>query len=52
VHVVVRGQEASASLYDEYDLLFIQELPWQHIRSAPSSALRDGKDVIGHLLHP
>jgi hypothetical protein len=41
-----------ASLYDEYDLLFIQEPPWRRIRSAPSSASRDGEDVIGPPISP
>jgi hypothetical protein len=41
-----------ASLYDEYDLLFIQEPPWRLIRSAPSSSSRDGEDVIGPPLNP
>src|SRR5882757_3837649 len=41
-----------ASLYDEYDLLFIQEPPWRLIRSAPSSASHDGEDVIGHPNSP
>jgi hypothetical protein len=41
-----------ASLYDEYDLLFIQEPPWRRIRSAPSSASRVGEDVIGPPISP
>jgi hypothetical protein len=41
-----------ASLYDEYDLLFIQELPWRRIRSAPSPASHDGEDVIGPPISP
>jgi hypothetical protein len=41
-----------ASLYDEYDLLFIQEPPWRHIRSAPSPSSRDGEDVIGPPISP
>jgi hypothetical protein len=41
-----------ASLYDEYDLLFIQEPPWQRIRSAPSSASCDSEDVIGPPISP
>jgi hypothetical protein len=41
-----------ASLYDEYDLLMIQEPPWRLIRSAPSSSSRDGEDVIGPPLNP
>jgi hypothetical protein len=41
-----------ASLYDKYDLLFIQEPPWQRIRSAPSPLLCDGEDVIGPPISP
>jgi hypothetical protein len=41
-----------ASLDDEYDLLFIQEPSWRLIRSAPSSSLCDGEDVIGPPLNP
>jgi hypothetical protein len=43
-----------ASLYDEYDLLFIQEPPWRRIRSAPSSTSHDGEgeDVIGPPISP
>jgi hypothetical protein len=41
-----------ASLYDEYDLLFVQEPPWRHIGSAPSPASRDGEDVIGPPISP
>ena len=41
-----------ASLYEQYDLLFIQEPPWRRIRSAPSAASRDGEDVIGPPISP
>jgi hypothetical protein len=41
-----------AELYEHYDLLFIQEPPWRLIRSAPSSASREGADVIGGPLNP
>jgi hypothetical protein len=41
-----------ASLYDEYDLLFVQEPPWQCIRLAPSPASHDGEDVIGLPISP
>ena len=41
-----------ASLYDEYDLLLIQEPPWRSIRTAPSSVSRDGEEVIGHPINP
>jgi hypothetical protein len=41
-----------ASLYDQYDLLFIQEPPWRRIRSAPSSVSHDGEDVIGPPISP
>src|ERR1700682_6335452 len=35
-----------ASLTESYDLLFIQEPPWQLIRSVPSFRDREGEDVI------
>jgi hypothetical protein len=41
-----------ASLNESYDLLFIQEPPWQLIRSAPSSRDREGEDVIGAPNNP
>ena len=41
-----------ASLYEQYDLLFIQEPPWRRIRSAPSATSRDGEDVIGPPISP
>jgi hypothetical protein len=41
-----------ASLYNQYDLLFIQEPPWRCIRSAPSSASCEGEDVIGPPISP
>src|SRR6202171_835956 len=41
-----------ASLTESYDLLFIQEPPWQLIRSAPSSCDREGEDVIGAPNNP
>ena len=37
----------SSTDYDIYDLLFIQEPLWWWNRSAPSSAMMDGEDVIG-----
>jgi hypothetical protein len=36
-----------ASLYDDYDLLMLQEPPWVFVRSAPSSSSREGEAVIG-----
>jgi hypothetical protein len=41
-----------ASLNDDFDLLFIQEPPWQFIRSAPSSSNREGESVFGHPISP
>jgi hypothetical protein len=41
-----------ASLYEDFDLLLIQEPPWQFIRSAPSSFNREGEDVVGHPISP
>jgi hypothetical protein len=41
-----------SDLYENYDLLFLQELPWQYIRAALSSSSRDRTDVIGGPLNP
>jgi hypothetical protein len=41
-----------SDLYENDDLLFLQDLPWRYIRAAPSSSLRDGTDVIGGPLNP
>jgi hypothetical protein len=41
-----------SDLYENYDLLFLQEPPWWFIRAAPSSSSRDGTDVIGGPLNP
>jgi Endonuclease-reverse transcriptase len=41
-----------SDLYENYDLLFLQEPPWWYIRAAPSSSSRDGTDVIGGPLNP
>jgi Endonuclease-reverse transcriptase len=41
-----------SDLYENYDLLFLQEPPWQYIRAAPSSSSRDGTDVICGPLNP
>jgi hypothetical protein len=41
-----------ASLYLEYDLLFIQEPPWHLIRSALSLSSHDSEDIIGLPLSP
>jgi hypothetical protein len=41
-----------SDLYENYDLLFLQESPWWYIRAAPSSSSRDGTDVIGGPLNP
>jgi hypothetical protein len=40
-----------SDLYENYDLLFLQEPPWWYIRAAPSSSSRDGTDVIGGPLN-
>jgi hypothetical protein len=41
-----------SSLYENYDLLFIQEPPWRLIRNAPSSTSRDDEPVISMPLSP
>jgi Endonuclease-reverse transcriptase len=41
-----------SDLYENYDLLFLQEPPWWYIRAAPSSSSRDGTDVISGPLNP
>jgi hypothetical protein len=41
-----------ASLYDEYDLLLLQEPPWAFMRNAPSSSSREGEAVIGPPISP
>jgi hypothetical protein len=42
----------SSEELDIYDLLFIQEPPWKHIRTAPSTSSPEGEDVIGAPLNP
>ncbi|KAF5342387.1 hypothetical protein D9611_001697 [Ephemerocybe angulata] len=39
-------------LKDEFNILFIQEPPWQTIRQAPSTVSKEGADVIGAPHHP
>ena len=34
-----------------FDILFIQELPWSVIRSIPSATLMEGKEVVGAPNH-
>jgi hypothetical protein len=42
----------SSEELDLYDLLFIQEPPWKHIRTAPSTSSPEGEDIIGAPLNP
>lgn len=37
---------------DDFDVLFLQEPPWQLIRQAPSTVTKDGADVIEAPCHP
>jgi len=37
---------------DLYDILFIQEPPWNFIRFAPSTSSPGGQKVIGTPIHP
>src|SRR6202790_5117279 len=41
-----------AGLYEEYDLLLIQEPPWAFVRNAPSSSDREGERVVGPPINP
>jgi hypothetical protein len=41
-----------ASRSDEFDLLFVQEPPWNLIRHAPSAATRAGEAVVGAPINP
>jgi len=40
------------TLYNDFDILFVQELPWRTIRQVPSSSNKEGDDVIGAPMHP
>jgi len=40
------------TLYNYFNVLFVQEPPWQTIRQAPSSSNKEGDDVIGAPMHP
>ncbi|PPR03609.1 hypothetical protein CVT26_006122, partial [Gymnopilus dilepis] len=35
-----------------FDVVFIQEPPWRHIRSVPSAHNKEGEDVVGPPMHP
>ena len=37
---------------DLYDILFIQEPPWNFIQFAPSTSSPGSQEVIGALIHP
>jgi len=37
---------------DVYDILFIQEPPWNFIRFAPSTSSPGGQKVVGAPIHP
>ncbi|KAF9442280.1 hypothetical protein P691DRAFT_681813, partial [Macrolepiota fuliginosa MF-IS2] len=39
-------------LKDSIDIIFLQEPPWSHIQSAPSTVSLEGDDVIGAPKHP
>jgi len=36
----------------EFDILFIQELPWSFIQNIPSSSNKEGNKIIGISNHP
>ncbi|KAF4610623.1 hypothetical protein D9613_006810 [Agrocybe pediades] len=40
------------TLQNSFDVLFVQEPPWQTIRQAPSPSNRDGEDIVGAPMHP
>ena len=37
---------------DDFDILFVQEPPWQTIRQAPSAMSKEGTAVVGAPRHP
>ena len=37
---------------DLYDILFIQEPPWNFIQLAPSTSSPSGQEVVGAPIHP
>ncbi|TFK22183.1 Pol-like protein Pol-1, partial [Coprinopsis marcescibilis] len=37
---------------EDFEILFVQELPWQTVRRAPSMATREGEAMIGAPNHP
>ena len=39
-------------LESQYDILFIQEPPWNFIRFAPSTSSPGGQEVVGAPIHP
>ena len=41
-----------SALVGQYDIVFIQEPPWNTVRLAPSSKSREGEAVIGAPMHP
>ena len=41
-----------ADLCDKYDLLFIQEPPWNYIRATPSAHALEGEAVVGAPMNP
>ena len=41
-----------SALVGQYDIVFIQEPPWNTVRMAPSSRLQEGEAVIGAPMHP
>ncbi|KDR76416.1 hypothetical protein GALMADRAFT_26608, partial [Galerina marginata CBS 339.88] len=41
-----------STLVEIYDVIFVQEPPWQIVRQAPSTSSRGGDDVIGTANHP
>ena len=41
-----------ADLCDKYNLLFIQEPPWNYIRAAPSAHAVEGEAVVGAPMNP
>jgi len=37
---------------DLYDILFIQEPPWNFIQLAPSTSSLSGQEIVGAPIHP
>jgi len=41
-----------SELRNKFDVIFLQEPPWQAIRRVPSTANRQGDEIVGAPKHP